>query len=102
MIKKFKENQAEIIVVTASAENWVAPWCQELGIGCIATQLEIKDDLLTGKIKGRNCHGIEKVNRLKEVIDLSKYTDIEAFGDSKGDLPMLKLATRAYYKPFRD
>ena len=102
ILKKLKENQTEIMVVTASAENWVAPWCQELGIGCIATRLEIKDNFLTGKIKGRNCNGIEKVNRLKEVIDLSKYGEIEAFGDSKGDLPMLKLATQAYYKPFRD
>lgn len=102
IIKNFKDNQTEVMVVTASAENWVAPWCHELGIGCIATRLETKDNLLTGRIKGRNCNGIEKVNRLKEVIDLSKYTEIEAFGDSKGDLPMLKLATRAYYKPFHD
>jgi len=100
-IKSLQNEGAEIIVVSASAENWISPWCTKLNISCIATKLEIKKGKITGKIAGRNCHGIEKVNRIKEVINLSEYTSIYAYGDSKGDVPMLNLANQANYRTFK-
>lgn len=100
-LKQFKDHGTRIVIVTASAENWVMPWCSMENIACIATHLEIKDGRVTGKIEGQNCHGKEKVNRIKKTIDLSKYNKIYAFGDSKGDLQMLQLATNPYYKSFR-
>lgn len=95
-----KKRGVRVVVVTASAEGWVKPWCDQLGIECIATRLEIKGGQLTGKIKGKNCNGKEKVNRIKALIDLSQYDDILAFGDSKNDIPMLELATDPYYRAF--
>lgn len=56
---------------------------------------------LTGRILGRNCHGAEKVSRIREAFNLSDYDDIYAYGDTKGDKPMLALAKHAFYKPFR-
>lgn len=47
-----------------------------------------------------NCHGIEKVNRIRNAVDLSNYDDIYAYGDSKGDSGMLDLATRRFYRSF--
>ena len=35
-------------------------------------------------------------------IDLSAFEKIYAYGDTKGDLPMLKLAHESFYKPFRE
>lgn len=101
-IQDFKEKGARIIVVTASAESWVAPWCRQLNLECIGTRLEIKKGRLTGKIDGRNCNGDEKVNRIKSVVNLSNYDEIIAYGDSKNDLPMLQLATQPYYRAFHD
>lgn len=92
---------SQIVIVSASAENWIAPWCRIHKIDCIATILEVKENKLTGKIKGKNCFGIEKVNRIKKRINLSKYSSIIGYGDSIGDAEMLKVATKAYYKPFR-
>lgn len=100
-LEKFKHEGAHIIIVSASAENWLLPWCEKEKIDCIATKLEVKNDKITGRIAGKNCHGTEKVNRIYQTIDLSKYTAICAYGDSQGDLPMLKLATHANYKAFR-
>jgi hypothetical protein len=48
-----------------------------------------------------NCYGQEKVTRICAELDLSEYNSIYAYGDSSGDKPMLALADKAFYKPFR-
>lgn len=92
---------ATVVVVSASAENWVKPWCSSIGVNCLATQLEIKDGRLTGKINGINCYGAEKERRIKSCYDLNEFDEIFAYGDSRGDLEMLGLAHQKHYKPFR-
>lgn len=100
-IKEYQQKGTHVVIVSASAENWIAGWCTDLNIACIATKLEVKNSKITGKIEGRNCHGEEKVRRIKEAYDLDAYDEIFCYGDTKGDKPMLSLATFAYYKPFR-
>lgn len=100
-INMHKKNKTTVVVVTASAENWVAGWCRKNDVMCIATKLEIKDAKITGKIDGINCNGIEKVNRINTLFQLNEYESILAYGDTKGDKPMLSLATLSFYKPFR-
>lgn len=90
----------DIYIVSASAEEWLKVWCHDKGISCIATRLEVKENKLTGKINGKNCNGMEKVNRIRETIDLSLYQNIVVYGDTQGDKPMLQLATEAHYRPF--
>jgi phosphatidylglycerophosphatase C len=100
-IQKYQKEGNTLVVVTASALNWIEPWCITNGLICLATRLEIIDDLITGKISGYNCYGSEKVKRIKEQFNLNLYSEIIAFGDSVGDLEMMKLASVSYYKPFR-
>jgi phosphatidylglycerophosphatase C len=97
-----KREGHEIVIVSASPSHWLEPWCRSHGFNCISTELEIVDGKITGKIKGKNCHGDEKVSRIREKYTLSEYTDIYAYGDTSGDKPMLALATHQYYKPFRE
>ncbi|HEY0608667.1 MAG TPA: haloacid dehalogenase-like hydrolase, partial [Chitinophaga sp.] len=78
-----------------------APWCASMGITCIATQLEVKDERLTGNILGLNCNGEEKVCRIRAQYNLEQYENIYAYGDSNGDKAMLAIAGTAIYKPFR-
>ncbi|MBS1949082.1 MAG: haloacid dehalogenase-like hydrolase [Bacteroidetes bacterium] len=100
-IKKLKELNTEIVIVSASAKNWLQQWADETGVKLICTNLEVKDEKLTGRISGENCHGKEKVKRIKALYDLSCYDEIYCYGDSAGDRPMLSLATVSFYKPFR-
>jgi HAD superfamily hydrolase (TIGR01490 family) len=100
-IRRYQKEGAEVIVVSASAENWVRPWCETLGLTCVATRLEVNDGRLTGNISGKNCYGPEKVQRLHDCIDLKNATEIIAYGDSSGDKEMLALAHTSFYKPFR-
>jgi HAD superfamily hydrolase (TIGR01490 family) len=100
-IAEFKASNATVAVVSASAENWVKPWCDENGILCLATRLEVKNGVITGNIQGRNCYGDEKVCRVREAFDLSTFDTIIAYGDSSGDREMLALAHERHYKPWR-
>lgn len=101
-IEDFRRQNARIIIVSASPENWIIPWAEQYGIEVIATRLQIVNDSITGNILGKNCNGIEKVNRIKALVTISDYQQITAYGDSSGDLPMLDLAHHKFFKPFRD
>jgi len=100
-IKKLQEAGVEIVLVSASPENWIKKWSSANGISLIATRLETRKQRITGKIDGRNCYGEEKVRRIRETYDLSQYQKIYCYGDTKGDKPMLSLGNISFYKPFR-
>lgn len=92
----------KIIVVTASIKEWVEPWCKSMSIEILATEAEVKQGKITGKLASPNCYGQEKVNRLNQHLSLSDYNEIYAYGDSAGDKQLLLLAQKPNYKPFRD
>ena len=96
-----KELGHKVIVVSASIECWIRPWCDQNGLDLIATKIKVKDGLITGKFLTKNCYGIEKVNRVKEAYNLDDYDRIYAYGDSRGDKELLELADKSFYKPFR-
>jgi phosphatidylglycerophosphatase C len=100
-IDRLKRAGVRVVVVSASAENWIKAWADKQNLELLGTRLEIKDGKITGRIEGKNCYGEEKVCRIKEDIDLADYDDIYAYGDSSGDKQMLALARHAFYKPFR-
>jgi phosphatidylglycerophosphatase C len=96
-----KKQGHTVVIVSASIEYWLKPWCDKNNLGMIATKIEIKDGIVTGKFLGNNCHGIEKVNRIKKVYILKDYVYIYAYGDTRGDRELLELADESFYKPFR-
>lgn len=100
-IQLLRQKNATIVIVSASPENWIRPWTGSISVKLIATRLATKEETLTGRILDHNCHGAEKVRRIKEAYQLQDYTSIYAYGDSSGDRPMLQLAHSAFYKPFR-
>ena len=96
-----KRQGHKIVIVSASIECWLKPWCDESHLDLIATKMEIKDGIVTGKFSTNNCYGIEKANRVQESYNLSDYDHIYAYGDSRGDKELLALADESFYKPFR-
>jgi len=99
-IQWHKTRGHKVVIVSASIECFLKPWCNKNKLELIATKLEITDRV-TGNLLSRNCYGIEKVNRIKKKYDLSQYKYIYAYGDSKGDKEMLELANEKHYKPFK-
>lgn len=101
-MKQLQQSGSTVVIVSASFGNWIQKWTAANNLQLIATKPEVRDGKLTGRIDGKNCHGVEKVRRISEIFTLQQYDTIYAYGDTHGDKPMLSLATHAHYKPFRD
>ena len=100
-INKLQNAGVRVVIVSASAENWIKYWAAEKNIEVMGTRLAIADKRISGTFDGENCYGNEKVCRIKERFDLSNYSEIFCYGDSMGDKEMLQLASHSFYKPFR-
>jgi phosphatidylglycerophosphatase C len=100
-IKQLQQKKMQIVIVSASPENWIQQWATKTNAVLIATKLQVKDNRLTGKIDGLNCNGPEKVRRIKEKYNLELFDEIYAYGDTNGDKPMLAIAQHSKMKPFR-
>ena len=90
------------VIVTASPEETVRPFAEALRADdLIGTRLAFDgDDRVAGGFVGENCRGEEKVRRLRE-----RFGDdvrlAAAYGDTGGDLAMLRIAERPGYRVFR-
>ncbi len=84
-----KQHKADDIIISASPEFLLRPVAKKYKFELIATNVDKK----TGKIIGFNCHGKEKVLRLKKIgITNCKYF----YSDSYSDEPMKEIAKKAY------
>jgi phosphatidylglycerophosphatase C len=85
-----------VVVVSASPHAYVGVAADRLAAdAAIATLLEVDDTgHLTGHYRGANCRGEEKIRRLREwVVDEGLDTaPLWAYGNSRGDLRMLRAA----------
>lgn len=101
-IRKHRAQGDEVVIISASIENWVRHFADALGADrLLATQVETEQDKLTGRFLTANCYGKEKVQRLHAAYpDKDRYYLI-AYGDSRGDKELLQLANESYYKLFR-
>jgi HAD superfamily hydrolase (TIGR01490 family) len=93
-MRELQFNGAEIVIISASIENWIAPWAARYDVSDIlATKVEVVNGRLTGQFLTANCVKDEKVNRiLKAIPDIEKY-EVYAFGNMPDDASMLALAT---------
>jgi len=100
-IRWHQEQKDKVVIVSASMECWLKAWCEQYNIDLLSTRLEVRDQKITGKFATKNCHGVEKVQRIKERYNLKEYNKIYGYGDSSGDKALLALADESFYKPFR-
>lgn len=85
-----KLHRDDDVVISASPYFLIQPMADALGFRLIATDMSP----YSGKIRGLNCKGAEKVRRFREL-----YPDslVEAFySDSLSDQPMAEIAEQAF------
>ena len=99
-IKNIDHTQTDCYIVSASLDIWVRPFAEKFGMKLLATQAAFENNIFTGKFVGKNCNGLEKVNRIKEAINEKKYDKTIAFGDTSGDQEMLDWADEGQFKFF--
>lgn len=82
------------VIVSASLGDWIRPWASRHGFDrVLATEAEVDaDGRLTGRFATANCHGDEKVARLRQAYPDRKSYRLSAYGDSSGDDALLAYA----------
>lgn len=96
------------VIVSASPGLYLHAVAASLGVDTVlCTEMEVVEGRYTGRMATPNCHGEQKVARLQAW--LTQYYGaapadrpvLHAYGDTKGDLPMLRLADQAWYREKR-
>lgn len=86
----FAQKREDDLIISASPEFLLEPLMKRLELTMIASRVVAE----TGVYVGLNCHGEEKVRRMRE---LYPEAEIDGFySDSKSDTPLAKLARNAY------
>ncbi len=94
ILKQHQQNGDKVVIVSASIKCWLEPWCKRNNVVLLSTELEFKNSKFTGRFKTPNCHGQEKVNRIKQHLNIKDYKIIYAYGDSSGDTQMMAIADK--------
>ena len=80
------------IIVSCSAEFFLRPLCEQLGVRLVATHV----NTATGRLEGPSCYGGEKLRRLREDFGPEEAAIEEFYSDSLSDAPLAALARRAF------
>ncbi|MDE5786064.1 MAG: HAD-IB family phosphatase, partial [Duncaniella sp.] len=68
-LKKLRDEGQEVIIVTASLDLWMNEIARSLGVRVLCTETSTAPDgTLTGHFSTPNCHGPEKVARLRQAV----------------------------------
>lgn len=91
-----RDRDHDIYILTASSDIWLGEWCQKNDLKLICTDFETENQRFTGRIHGKNCHGAEKLNRIKSILSKYNLDDSYAYGDSDADLHFMSQAKYQY------
>ena len=87
-----EQQKADDIIISASPEFLLMPICQKLGIQHLIAS---KVDARSGAFFGKNCHGMEKVQRLFTEYHVTHINQF--FSDSYSDVPLAHMADQAFF-----
>ncbi|WP_431637182.1 HAD family hydrolase [Dyella sp. KULCS107] len=93
-----RERGDRIVVVSASLDAYLAPWCRAHGLELICSELESREGVLTGNYHGGDCAGAAKAARVRTHLRLEDYACVHAYGDTVEDRELLALAHRPVYR----
>ena len=103
-IEKIQWHQSmahRVVIVSANFSLLIKPFADSYQLEMISTEAAVDQTIITGKFATPNCYGAEKVRRIRASIsNLEDYEEIYAYGDSKGDMAMLEMSTKPFYKAF--
>ena len=94
-------NKSDVVVVSASLNILLEHFCYSNKIKLITNNLVFNKYSNKYQFDNNDCNFDEKVNRIRQIYDLSNYSNIYSYGDTSGDLAMLNIANYKYYKYFK-
>jgi len=94
-------NKSDVIVVSASLNILLEHFCYNNKIKLITNNLVFNKYSNKYQFDNIDCNFDEKVKRIRQIYDLSNYSNIYSYGDTSGDLAMLNIANYKYYQYFK-
>lgn len=91
-----KNNGDQIVIVSASLDVYLKPWCAQNGFDLVCSELEVNRGKFSGRYVNGDCSCATKTKLIRSKFELGQYGQIYAYGDTKEDLAMLSLADKAY------
>lgn len=88
-----------VLVVTASPSFAIKDCLSDIPVIVLGTEFEIEGSFYTGRLKGENCYGIEKVKRINEWATSNEITLSvkSAWSDHFSDFDMVSLSARRFW-----
>lgn len=93
-----RERGDTVVVVSGAFDIYLEPWCRRHGLGLICSRLQARDGRMTGRYEGAQCVGEEKPRQIHAKYDPTQFQQIYAYGDTKEDFPMLRMAHHRYFR----
>lgn len=103
MMAEFRRRRDEgriCVLVSASLDLYLEPWARDAGFEHVISSRLAVDEVhrATGALLGGNCHGQEKVVRIRDWLSTQdEIGHCVAYGDTSGDAPMLALADEGFW-----
>jgi phosphatidylglycerophosphatase C len=95
-LKQHQADGAQVVLVSASLDLYLRPWCESMGITLICSEMSVKEGSYTGLYVSGDCSCDMKVTKVQKQFTLSDYVEVFAYGDTHEDLAMLAIADHAY------
>ena len=86
----------EVYVCSANFDTWVESFLAPIAVPVVATGLEERDGVFTGRFATPNCNGEEKWKRMRERVEASGLP-LTVYGDSRGDEALMRHAQEAFH-----
>ncbi|WOT04430.1 HAD-IB family hydrolase [Shewanella youngdeokensis] len=91
-----KANGDRVVLVSASLDIYLRPWCESIGIGLICSEMSVKRGQYTGRYVAGDCNSELKASLVQASYPLDDFDEVFAYGDTNEDLAMLAIADYAY------
>ena len=93
------QDDCTVLIVTASPSFAIDVCVSDLPVLVLGTEFEKEENIYTGLLKGENCYGKEKVNRINEWATSNKIElSVQyAWSDHFSDFDMLSLSAKRYW-----
>ena len=87
-----------VLIVSASLDLYLKPWCQKHGVELICSEVKFQKEVCLGVYSSEDCSGPYKLKKVLEKLAPRDYTKIFAYGDTPEDFELLSIADYKFYR----
>lgn len=99
-LKWHKSQGHRVILCSASPRIFLQDLAAYLEVELICTEMDFSGGLWYPILNTPNCKGKEKLVRLKNLLNKRELSELEVYGDSRGDKEILEFAKKPHYRSF--